>query len=126
MYFNPRARMGARRKQAVPALHLRHFNPRARMGARQIGAALKLDQNKFQSTRPHGGATRQPRRERKEENISIHAPAWGRDNSYYSYRGCFTYFNPRARMGARPLLPVLPCLQATFQSTRPHGGATLL
>ena len=59
--------------------------------------------NKFQSTRPHGGATIM------------------RGSALTRCR----HFNPRARMGARHVAALYPGVRAIFQSTRPHGGATI-
>ena len=56
----------------------------------------------FQSTRPHGGATRCNRRLLRLQPISIHAPAWGRDRFVRYFQSSVSHFNPRARMGARP------------------------
>ena len=104
-YFNPRARMGARPLFLVLDLNVveisihapawgrdrprcsacgstRYFNPRARMGARRIHAAIVILAVLFQSTRPHGGATRIHHASSRCVRISIHAPAWGRDLSY--------------------------------------------
>ena len=36
----------------------------------------------------------------------------------------YPHFNPRARMGARPVHAHIRTDDASFQSTRPHGGAT--
>ena len=57
----------------------------------------------FQSTRPHGGATQERHQDDQGDRISIHAPAWGRDNDIALCR-----------------MKLL-----AFQSTRPHGGATV-
>ena len=119
--FNPRARMG--RDQVVlddrlPALVSIHapawgatrcrspassnwpsFNPRARMG-RDTGAQLNgMWPSLFQSTRPHGA--RPPGRPSggEDDQVSIHAPAWG---------------------ATEPPRPVRR--PAVFQSTRPHGA----
>ena len=56
----------------------------------------------FQSTRPHGGATEHEPPVCCGRIISIHAPAWGRDQ-VTAPGGLW---------------------ETSFQSTRPHGGAT--
>ena len=111
--FNPRARMGARHvAETAFAIHI-DFNPRARMGARRKCGAVTVclcqisihapawgrdvrpvlmstSSLKFQSTRPHGGAT--------------NTAGWS--------LGCLYHFNPRARMGARRLrvsMLIRPC-----------------
>ena len=111
-------------KREVLEIAERNFNPRARMGARQIFTEYDRVDATFQSTRPHGGATRGHLDSRPCENISIHAPAWGRDLAQGTSPASVADFNPRARMGAR--LPGLAKMKAAmaFQSTRPHGGAT--
>ena len=79
---------------------------------------------RFQSTRPHGGATTGSLHLLQVPSISIHAPAWGRDD-FHGGLGYQTHdFNPRARMGARPAAIAACCDCSQFQSTRPHGGAT--
>ena len=60
-------------------LHSKYFNPRARMGARHLAITEFISILEFQSTRPHGGATSYVRLGEREAEISIHAPAWGRD-----------------------------------------------
>ena len=79
-----------------------NFNPRARMGARRYYVINYCSPFIFQSTRPHGGATGDSLADAIAMGISIHAPAWGRDEVF-------------AVDDAEP---------GTFQSTRPHGGAT--
>ena len=56
--------------------------------------------------------------------ISIHAPAWGRDLRRGIDEIFGNHFNPRARMGARPIAAPGAAPTPPFQSTRPHGGAT--
>ena len=79
---------------------------------------------KFQSTRPHGGATYKQDPNKDTQTISIHAPAWGRDRAGDGRPYCFNDFNPRARMGARLRATSTLISISSFQSTRPHGGAT--
>ena len=102
-----------------------HFNPRARMGARHREMSPYTCHCRFQSTRPHGGATSQEHSTHLHSMISIHAPAWGRDLLVDAVFHVDGNFNPRARMGARPRHPVGSMFATAFQSTRPHGGATL-
>ena len=93
------------------------------MGARPLATTDDAGLDKFQSTRPHGGATTIARLSATAYWISIHAPAWGRDCQHIAVgsrlqisihapawgrdthpmpRGHRTHdFNPRARMGAR-------------------------
>ena len=99
--FNPRARMGARREIERRQQDGQDFNPRARMGARLGAMPLFGHRSGFQSTRPHGGATLLTPTKETTDNISIHAPAWGRDVSLDPSYYANAHFNPRARMGAR-------------------------
>ena len=55
--FNPRARIGARPGSQDSPSPPSGFNPRARIGARQAEWAPTGQQEPFQSTRPHRGAT---------------------------------------------------------------------
>ena len=80
----------------------------------------------FQSTRPHGGATEHEPPVCCGRIISIHAPAWGRDVITSLLQNTPSNFNPRARMGARPMWSTSTIRRPAFQSTRPHGGATIL
>ena len=103
-----------------------YFNPRARMGARHVCSGFRPHIAQFQSTRPHGGATRLISRASYRPLISIHAPAWGRDSLASRCATDAQDFNPRARMGARLVVIQLTQQVHQFQSTRPHGGATTL
>ncbi len=101
----------------------RSFNPRAPRGARlSFGLVVVVDE-RFQSTRPARGATRDCRAAAVSSGVSIHAPRAGRDdnrNTLYlalpvsihapragrdpnsSYcASCQKCFNPRAPRGAR-------------------------
>ena len=89
----------------------------------QIADVYRL--RKFQSTRPHGGATSPYSTPSMSLAISIHAPAWGRDAASRVVHLAVVNFNPRARMGARRSFFVFLSRYLRFQSTRPHGGATL-
>ena len=102
-----------------------NFNPRARMGARLRMISFATLFMRFQSTRPHGGATAAARFQPSTAQISIHAPAWGRDATNMSFCAISRDFNPRARMGARPQIVRKQRIETRFQSTRPHGGATV-
>ena len=115
---------GARRERVTLFDSKSDFNPRARMGARPLSQSNHPLISLFQSTRPHGGATRRGGRRGMAHQISIHAPAWGRDFTVQEYERQDVYFNPRARMGARRCSGSADSASAIFQSTRPHGGAT--
>ena len=59
-YFNPRAPCGARQSRYSAYMATRHnFNPRAPCGARLLLLRRQTKINKFQSTRPMRGATKQ-------------------------------------------------------------------
>ena len=101
----------------------------------------------FQSTRPHGGATVEDFAPVGILCISIHAPAWGRDNLCVTFLQCYVVFqSTRPHGGATVVkwlvgyyrdisihapawgrdagLPRVNIARSQFQSTRPHGGAT--
>ena len=61
-----------------------NFNPRAPYGARQIGYIMVYDLEIFQSTRPIRGATAYSRAMDGGQDISIHAPHTGRDQTISS------------------------------------------
>ena len=146
--FNPRARMGARPMWSTSTIRRPAFqstrphggatilrrplcSPAPFQSTRPHGGATHaqiadMPPSKFQSTRPHGGATTGSLHLLQVPSISIHAPAWGRDD-FHGGLGYQTHdFNPRARMGARPAAIAACCDCSQFQSTRPHGGATAL
>ena len=77
------------------------FNPRAPWGARHSHRRNGQLEQRFQSTRPVGGATFQ----RREFVMAVS-------------------FNPRAPWGARPQSCRYSVMHQRFQSTRPVGGAT--
>ena len=58
---------------------LQHFNPRAPCGARLYVSQTLTDEQKFQSTRPVWGATKESCPPIPYNKISIHAPRVGRD-----------------------------------------------
>ena len=80
----------------------------------------------FQSTRPHGGATPMRVQSHSKAEISIHAPAWGRDRTCTSSpRFSGTFQSTRPHGGATYGKTYAPNPPKIFQSTRPHGGATV-
>ena len=107
MYFNPRARMGARRARGC---HVRKTPPfqstRPHGGAtRQQNAVVKAAI--FQSTRPHGGATRLELENFRGLKFQSTRPHGGATHSDYDTTLRYIDFNPRARMGARQSPPLL-------------------
>ena len=85
--------------------HPGYFNPRAPRGARHRGCISK----------------------RVSQGISIHVPREGHDaRSVYKHVVVVQYFNPRAPRGARLYSASLYVLRATFQSTCPARGTTLI
>ena len=125
----------------------RHFNPRSPWGERLPPTIQVITGNRFQSTLPVGGATRNhipcaghhlvfqstlpvggatnaPGSLPTAAQISIHAPRGGSDGAYALPGRLDPDFNPRSPWGERPA-----CLPQTiqgpeFQSTLPVGGAT--
>ena len=146
--FNPRARMGARLKKilaigwkflfqstrphggatglsAAPERELFISIHAPAWGRDDVQRVIEAARQEFQSTRPHGGATCRFLEAFRRVLISIHAPAWGRDMRHLPRTTPAANFNPRARMGARLFELRRALLRFLFQSTRPHGGATL-
>ena len=145
--FNPRTHRGVRRKIhpkgyvcKVISIHapivgcdtnaqrllLRafYFNPRTHRGVRLNITSLSATCNKFQSTHPSWGAT-------KEEwliiwilFISIHAPIVGCDSFWAWDFLAVLYFNPRTHRGVRLILSKITIYLIIFQSTHPSWGAT--
>ncbi len=97
--FNPRARMGRDVVELNERKQRMSFNPRARMGRDQVHVDSCVRRYRFQSTRPHWGATGLQHRSLELGSVSIHAPAWGATCTTTSSAGSSNGFNPRARMG---------------------------
>ena len=57
-----------------------------------------------------------------EDDISIHAPAWGATAQKSIYEPLSSDFNPRARVGRDVMIARVVVLQPQFQSTRPRGA----
>ena len=124
--FNPRARVGRDHAHLIYAVRAVDFNPRARVGRDYASCCAVSDVAPFQSTRPHGGATGDSLADAIAMGISIHAPAWGRDICvmYVQYIDGISIHAPA--WGRDEVFAVDDAEPGTFQSTRPHGGATLL
>ena len=93
-------------------------------GARRTvgGAGGRLPQ--FQSTRPHGARLLVLVLWLPLHHFNPRA-RMGRDSIISTSTACGTHFNPRAHMGARPQIVRKQRIETRFQSTRPHGGATV-
>jgi len=75
------------------------FNPRARVG-RDVNKTKGMKLNvQFQSTRPRGARRAQERDREIEQEVSIHAPAWGATVGAHKSQSGLMSFNPRARVG---------------------------
>ena len=118
---------GARRHISAPARAAVVISIHApRVGRDPFRRPARSRGNKFQSTRPVWGATRDAHRAVERTPISIHAPRVGRDpdgrerDVWHS-----TDFNPRAPCGARHSASMTVSLSLAFQSTRPVWGATV-
>ena len=112
-------------------------------GVRRTRIKFPLCSTSFQSTHPHGVRLACCKVIRDNNNVSIHAPAWGatcfaglrlRYNQYFNPRtrmGCDVRclqakssercFNPRTRMGCDSPLSSFQLPLAWFQSTHPRG-----
>ena len=117
--FNPRSRMGSDHLLIDDARTTNNFNPRSRMGSDPQQPLLRI-----------------------QDQISIHAPAWGATKKFFSTKTSslfqstlphgerrkpfsqsarYFYFNPRSRMGSDTKSASLSASTGTFQSTLPHG-----
>ena len=79
-YFNPRSPWGERlavRPVSVHSVGISIHAPRGGSDQKKVDAIL--EEERFQSTLPVGGATRQLFDGHKKQNISIHAPRGGSD-----------------------------------------------
>ena len=78
--FNPRTPCGVRPQGAHFSFQRQDFNPRTPCGVRLIHEVDGLLRDKFQSTHPLRGATKNFCSSRHRKNISIHAPLAGCDS----------------------------------------------
>ena len=150
MNFNPRSPRGERLLSSVYGLTpLLNFNPRSPRGERHGPLIACIGHlGLFQSTLPAGGATKNCRRIRGKNHISIHAPRGGSDIGIRSpprYSGLYfnprsprgerleskllayshlRHFNPRSPRGERLMAICALVISFIFQSTLPAGGAT--
>ena len=117
---------GARRHISAPARAAVVISIHApRVGRDPFRRPARSRGNKFQSTRPVWGATRDAHRAVERTPISIHAPRVGRDDPNGSPATAARDFNPRAPCGARHSASMTVSLSLAFQSTRPVWGATV-
>ena len=123
--FNPRSPWGERRPATVAIDRAANFNPRSPWGERLSGAQAPPHLERFQSTLPVGGATERHVSERRQCQISIHAPRGGSDRFCQSSARRYVHFNPRSPWGERQASRWGLPPQGGFQSTLPVGGATL-
>ena len=93
---------GRDRKERSHGTHDPYFNPRAPCGARHEQIGPMASPYIFQPTRPLRGATRDHAVQRRQAEISTHAPLAGRDKVRQP-QGIRerNHFNPRAPCGAR-------------------------
>ena len=122
--FNPRALTGAR-----PKFERRQTDGDAFQSTRPHGGATKnLDANnittEFQSTRPHGGATGIEEAFCLPGNISIHAPRVGRDLNGFTINTSLRISIHAPRVGRDHKTNNHSIILRKFQSTRPVWGAT--
>ena len=84
-----------------------------------------VEDAKFQSTRPVGGATGLSTTSKIKRSISIHAPRGGRDGIYSADGTLDHYISIHAPRGGRDgVKGGYNSRVWQFQSTRPVGGAT--
>ena len=112
---------GATRKPFEIETERIYFNPRPPHGERPGFLECSRFSSKFQSTLPHGERPPTIPLNRRDDAISIHAPAWGATTLSSSRRMVSSYFNPRPRMGSDTSVSFLSVDRDLFQSTLPHG-----
>ena len=101
--FNPRSPCGERPMSKSSRTFLQYFNPRSPCGERPRKQGQRQGAHRFQSTLPVWGATRKQTGQRRELQISIHAP----------------------RVGSDPEASRQRAASPAFQSTLPVWGATI-
>ena len=102
-HFNPRSPCGERPMSKSSRTFLQYFNPRSPCGERPRKQGQRQGAHRFQSTLPVWGATRKQTGQRRELQISIHAP----------------------RVGSDPEASRQRAASPAFQSTLPVWGATI-
>jgi hypothetical protein len=144
--FNPRSRMGSDQSTAkctdktqhisihAPAwgatlLIMRYhllpiFQSTLPHGERPVNGQADWENEEFQSTLPHGERRRSLRLILQQEEISIHAPAWG---ATYRASGEYIYqlISIHAPAWGATLKLMNKPLRKLFQSTLPHGERPL-
>ena len=126
-HFNPRSPHGERPRLSRASLFFFvDFNPRSPHGERRGGEMAITIKRLFQSTLPARGATRERPKTATKKEISIHAPRTGSDRGAPRMRRPAWNFNPRSPHGERQSYFDTVPHKATFQSTLPARGATLL
>ena len=115
---------GARRHISAPARAAVVISIHApRVGRDPFRRPARSRGNKFQSTRPVWGATRDAHRAVERTPISIHAPRVGRDADYIQPPAGAAFQSTRPVWGATRTTG-RACRHGQFQSTRPVWGAT--
>ena len=123
--FNPRSPWGERPvfgKINVIAFIISIHAPRG--GSDLYPAVDVMQQLRFQSTLPVGGATRNAVCRQELGYISIPAPRGGSDPVRVECTAVFIDFNPRSPWGERRYTHIVVLTYGLFQSTLPVGGAT--
>ena len=98
--FNPRSRVGSDRVHQQQTANNPCFNPRSRVGSDQQMPIDKAFKYLFQSTLPRGERHAKLTSMDSEQDVSIHAPAWGATLDLQYLPKTKVGFNPRSRVGS--------------------------
>ena len=120
-YFNPRSPHGERPSFPISDTATLKFQSTLPAWERRGWQLAAVRNGVFQSTLPHGERPPTIPLNRRDDAISIHAPAWGATTLSSSRRMVSSYFNPRPRMGSDTSVSFLSVDRDLFQSTLPHG-----
>ena len=110
----------------VGAIDSFDFNPLAPRGARRVWLREERRDQRFQSTRPSRGETRQAGQRDAKSPISIHSPLAGRDLGPHAVLpgGVISIHSPLAGRDATRYATF--ARSSRFQSTRPSRGETVV
>ena len=123
-YFNPPTPCGVGRLATCKMVRPRRFQSTHPVwgGTSVVGFPAEIFQ--FQSTHPVWGGTAGKRSQRRREQISIHPPRVGWDNSVLNALSASRNFNPPTPCGVGPDVNRLTSRRRGFQSTHPVWGGT--
>ena len=97
--FNPRPHTGGDVSKIQPCLSLSCFNPRPHTGGDLCRWLYTRNEQRFQSTPPHGGRRSAEVGGETVSSVSIHAPTRGATSCLLKLFRCLLCFNPRPHTG---------------------------